>query len=296
MISTSELTHLREIHSLSIKKNPNIDPSDWYYESAYVWSWRTQRGSRPPTGDNVLINGTQVSSHGGKYAQTTLTKGKKHRLRLINTSLDNHFKVRLEGHSFTVISADFVPITPYTTDWLFLGIGQRADVIITANNTESNYWFRAVVQTDCGLNLNSDARGIFSYSGAAAGTPNDTVSALPPQSCDDDNSIQPYVKLDVPTTIIPQASQLDLGFSGFNVTQDNGQASLVEWKLNFTSMRVSWEKPTLQYVIDGNTSYPQEINLIEIPSANQVSPVLYSFNPMLDADPAQVDVLGNPRA
>lgn len=270
--------------------------SDWYHETAYVWGWRTSHGSAIPSGNTVLINGTQVSSFGGKYAQTTLTKGKKHRLRLINTSLDNHFKVHLEGHSFTVITADFVPIVPYTTDWLFIGIGQRYDVIINANSTASNYWFRAAVQQGCGTNDNPDARSIFSYDGAPAGTPNDTVSALPAASCTDESNLVPYVKLDVPTTIIPQSSVLNVGFSGFNLTQNNGQASLIQWNLNLTALTVDWEKPTLQYVIDGNTSYPRNLNLIEIPAANSVS---YFIDPLLASSLTlsfSVDLLGHSRA
>lgn len=168
-----------------------------------------------------------------------------------------------------MISADFVPVVPYTTDWLFIGIGQRFDVIINANNTASNYWFRAAVQRGCGVNNNNDARSFFSYSSVSVGSPNDSVSALPPASCTD-TSIVPYVKLNVPTTIIPESSKLDVGFAGFNVTQDNGQASLVQWNLNVSALRIDWEKPTLQYVIDGNTSYPRNLNLIEIPAANSV--------------------------
>jgi hypothetical protein len=36
-------------------------------------------------------------------------------------------------------------------------------------------------------------------------------------------------------------------------------------------MDVNWGNPTLQYVLSGNTSYPQSMNVIELPIANTVS-------------------------
>jgi Multicopper oxidase len=43
-------------------------------------------------------------------------KGKKYRLRLVNTGLYSHFRFAIDGHNLTVIAMDFVPIVPYTTD------------------------------------------------------------------------------------------------------------------------------------------------------------------------------------
>lgn len=97
---------------------------DWYYQTAYQEALIALQGA-PPTADNGLINGTMVNAAGGgQYLKTTITKGKRYRLRLINTSMDNHFKVHLDGHNLTVITSDFVPIVPYHADWLFIGIGQ----------------------------------------------------------------------------------------------------------------------------------------------------------------------------
>lgn len=97
---------------------------DWYRNTAYQNAIISQRGDTgPPPADNGLINGTMVSEYGGEYHTTTVAQNTKHRLRLINTSLDSNFKVHLDNHNFTVITSDFVPIVPYETDWIFLGIG-----------------------------------------------------------------------------------------------------------------------------------------------------------------------------
>lgn len=76
----------------------------------------------------MLVNGTMTSAVGGKYAETVLTPGKSHLLRLINTGINNYIHVALDGHPFTVISADFTPIVPFETTSLLLAVGKLHDV------------------------------------------------------------------------------------------------------------------------------------------------------------------------
>ena len=45
----------------------------------------------------------------------------------------------------------------------------------------------------------------------------------------------------------------------------------MQWSINSSAILIDWEKPTLQYVIDGNTSYPASDNVITITGANSVS-------------------------
>ena len=63
----------------------------------------------------------------GSYYVTHVEKGKKYKIRLINVGVDNHFKVSLDQHTFTVVLADFVPIEPYTANWIFIAIGRFFD-------------------------------------------------------------------------------------------------------------------------------------------------------------------------
>lgn len=80
--------------------------TDWYYPTVAVHaSLAMHTNSNPPEADNALINGSMVSNSGGKYSMTNLTAGKTHRLRLVNTAVDNHFVVQLDGHVMTVIAA-----------------------------------------------------------------------------------------------------------------------------------------------------------------------------------------------
>jgi hypothetical protein len=242
--------------------------NDWYYATAFEASARAAVPGPPPVADNGLINGTMVSSYGGAYNKVTLTKGKKYRLRLINTSVDNHFRVSLDGHNITVIQADFVPTVPYVTDWLFIGIGERYDVIINANQAIDNYWFRAEVMTACGANTNNgNIQSIFSYVGASSANPTSTGTTAP-QNCDDETGLTPYVVKNVDSTnFLSENEELDI-LLGVGV-QSNG-ALVTQWNVNGSLINVDWEYPTLSYVEQGNTSYPADLNLITLPEANKV--------------------------
>jgi hypothetical protein len=245
--------------------------TDWYHLTAFQESLIAAQGA-PPAADNGLINGTMVSpsGSGGAYSTVTLTKGKRYRLRLINTSLDNHFKVSLDGHNLTVIQADFVPIVPYSTQWLFIGIGQRYDVIITANQAVSSYWFRADVQTACGANNNNfNIKAIFNYVGASAGNP--TTTGVPyTQGCTDETQLVPYVKKDVPSSdFIASVKELNVTLNGGGVPGSNG--TIVTWTIDGTPLDINWELPTLKYVQESNNSFPVALNLIKLPKPNDVS-------------------------
>ncbi|OCL02255.1 laccase-like multicopper oxidase [Glonium stellatum] len=244
--------------------------TDWYYKTAFQTAAISQQslqvGGGPPPGDNILINGTNKNANGGgSYNRVTLTPGKKHRLRLINTSMENAIIVSLDNHPFSVIASDFVPINPFSTDWLLIGIGQRYDVIIQANQTTANYWFRANVQASCAAANNGAGLSIFSYTGAAAGNPTTTGSTAP-TACQDASPLVPWVSLTVPSTSFAnQVGNLQVDF-GTEVST-NGQ-NVVYWQVNKSAIDINPSDPTIQYVIDHNTSYPRAYNLIEITSAN----------------------------
>jgi hypothetical protein len=97
----------------------HVQITEFYNGTAYQEAWYAERFG-PPVASNYLINGKNVKPDGSAGARATFnfTPGKKHLLRLINTSVDNHFKFTIDGHTMTVISTDFVPISPYTTDIL----------------------------------------------------------------------------------------------------------------------------------------------------------------------------------
>lgn len=102
----------------------------------------------PPQASNVLFNGQNIKPDlsAGQRQTFTFTPGKKHLIRLINSAVDSMFAVQIDNHNLTVISNDFVPINPYNTTSLSIGIGQRYDIVVEANQSVDSYWFRAIPQ------------------------------------------------------------------------------------------------------------------------------------------------------
>lgn len=108
--------------------------TDWYHETAFSL-WHLAQSGGPPSAQNGLINGTNTFDcsgstdtncvgGGANFEFPEFEYGKKYLLRFVNTATDTFFKLSLDGHSMTVVAADFVPITPFTTDYLSIGIGK----------------------------------------------------------------------------------------------------------------------------------------------------------------------------
>ena len=95
--------------------------TDWFHTTSFALLHANLSG--PPLAQNILVNGTGVYKGKGEFAQVTLTPGKKHRLRLLNTGINQYIHVSLDNHPFTVIAADFVPIRPFVTKSLNIAVG-----------------------------------------------------------------------------------------------------------------------------------------------------------------------------
>jgi FtsP/CotA-like multicopper oxidase with cupredoxin domain len=79
------------------------------------------RPAAPPTSQSLLVNGLGGN---GTLSKFTFTPGKKHLLRFVNTGINQFFHLALDGHTFTVIAVDFVPIKPYTTSTIVVSVGK----------------------------------------------------------------------------------------------------------------------------------------------------------------------------
>lgn len=240
--------------------------SDWFYQTAWqinaiaFQNLNAKVPSAPPAANNQLVNGINKDAEGaGNYTTKVITSGKSYRLRLINSAVDNYYRVSLDSHVFQVISADWVPVEPFYSEWLLIAIGQRYDVIIQANQTAGNYFFRTEVATDCGSAGKGTGLAVFSYADVEIATPSSTPFPQPSdQSCPDETP-KPYRKQPVPSNNFnAYAETLDVGFTAETVFPDSG--SLVVWALNNTGISVDWSDPTLSYFRNNNTDYPKVVN------------------------------------
>src|ERR1700737_4075541 len=89
--------------------------TDWFHTPASELIFAEEQPGPPLNGDTGLINGKNKFNGSGEYYSLAFIPGKKHRIRLVNTSTNTHFKFWIDEHAMTVQAADFVPIEPYAT-------------------------------------------------------------------------------------------------------------------------------------------------------------------------------------
>lgn len=241
-----------------------------YYGTAFAGSAQSfislQSGGGPPTADNLLINGTNKNNGtnnpgGGSYNKVTMTKGKKYRLRLINMSVDQPMRVSLDGHTMNVMTSDFVPIKPFAAQWLLIQIGQRYDVVISANQTAGNYWFRAQPATDCFAANRFFARAVWSYSTVTAADPVSTAWPLVTNQCTEPNILAPYWKQEVPSgSFNAVAERLTVNITTGIMLPNKD--TVVVWAINNTNLNVNWSRPTVSFIKDGDDNYDANMHVL----------------------------------
>ncbi|KAJ9244482.1 CAZyme family AA1 [Paecilomyces variotii] len=242
--------------------------NDWSHQTVDEL-YPTAQSSGPPTLDNALINGTNVYGDDGDSDQTgyrfntSFTAGTSYRFRLVNAAIDTHFKFSIDNHTLTVIAADLVPIEPYNTTVLDIAIGERYDVIVTADQSDvaDNFWMRAIPQEACSDNDSTDnIKGIVYY-GDSPSTPTTTGYSYT-DSCDDEDlsNLVPVVSKDVST-----GTWQDLE----DVTVGTNSESLFRWYLNETTFQVEWNDPTLLKLYNNITNFTTSSGVIKLPDANK---------------------------
>ncbi|KAI5458854.1 Cupredoxin [Mariannaea sp. PMI_226] len=236
--------------------------NDWSHQTAdelYV----SAETSGPPTLTTGLINGTNVFDETGHRFNTSFTEGKAYRLRVVNAAIDSHFKFSIDNHTMQVVASDLVPIKPFNTSILNISMGQRYDIIVTANQSSvaDNFWMRAIPQSACSSNGNSnDIKGIVYY-GSNPGTP-ETTGYSYTDSCEDEDTsnLVPYVAKKVSS---------ETATEGESVTVAKNSDNLFKWYLNSTTMVVDWADPTLLQVYNNATTFNTSNAVISLPNADE---------------------------
>lgn len=258
--------------------------SDWSHQTAdELYSSALTTG--PPTLTNGIINGTNTWNNSGTIVGTRFTApftaGKQHRLRLINGAIDTHFKFSIDNHTLTVIAADFVPVVPFQTTVLNIGmgkstsyyachrphlplllsfailrvtilqntsIGQRYDVVVNADqqSVAENFWMRAIPQAACSNNDNAgDIRGIVHY-GSQSATPTTTGYSYTDACIDEPTaSLVPHLQLDAGAQHWTDLEQVNIQLLSSNI---------ILWALNGTSFYTYWNNPTLLQIYDSSSN------------------------------------------
>lgn len=165
-------------------------------------------------------------------------------------------QVSIVNHTMTIIETDFVPVDSFTTDSLFIGIGQRYDVTIDASQATDNYWFNITYGGSgfCGSSNNPHPAAIIHYDGASTDNPADPGSIPTDHECLDYLSYTPVVSRTVPTNTFVASASNSLGVA---LTANNGN----KWTVNGSTLQVDWNHPVAQYVAENETSWPSSDNV-----------------------------------
>ncbi|CAD0041712.1 unnamed protein product [Aureobasidium pullulans] len=209
-------------------------PVDDMYNDAQVAGVRTM--------DSGLINGMNINPlakgdiTGARYTvPTEFVPGKKYLFQLLNSAIQSTYKFYIDGHKFTVIAADFVPIEPYETTVLTINVGQRYEIIVEADQEVGDYFLRFDNQNACASTINSDdIRGIIHYAGSPGGTPNSTAYTYPRKG--QWSRCSPH-----------QTVQHDVA-----VSNSNG-INLYRWYLDGTTFQANWGDATLYNIVNNDT-------------------------------------------
>ncbi|KAF7519429.1 hypothetical protein G7054_g13112 [Neopestalotiopsis clavispora] len=158
--------------------------------------WVPSESGVEPLPDNILLNGQHscncsvtsttyppdptipfsTNCTNGQLYRTSIQKNQRVRLRVINSSSFLSYWFSVDNHTLSIVELDGVEIEPISARGVYLNIGQRASVVLVADQRPGNYYLRATLPQTCFLPyapyvsaaLESNgyaARGILSYSG-----------------------------------------------------------------------------------------------------------------------------------
>ncbi|KAJ5618562.1 extracellular dihydrogeodin oxidase/laccase [Penicillium herquei] len=236
--------------------------NDWYHQTADQLVLEAATDG-PPTAPNGLINGTNTWGDKGSRFETTFKAGTRYRMRVLNAAADQHFRFMIDNHTLEVIANDFVPIHPFNTTQLSIGMGQRYDVIVTAKElTSGNFWLRAIPQEACSeTDATSKVKGIIRYDNSSTADPTTSAYEYTDSCADEDSSdLIPYLQVNASDTYAyGEREEVEV-----QVT-DNAML----WLMNKTSFDTQWEYPTLMQVAENNQTWLARQRVIHLPEANK---------------------------
>lgn len=149
---------------------------------------------------------------------------------------------------------------------MLVAIGQRYDVVVTADAAAGDYWLRGGWTSACSSNLNAAGMlGIVRYNGTNSTTdPTSTSSVTMTATCGDEpyDSLVPYLAIDV--------GSLSSAEEAFESLSDVTETYFM-WTLNSSSLYLNWSDPTLVQVLDGDSVFPTDYNAVALNSTNTSS-------------------------
>ncbi|KAI0478899.1 multicopper oxidase-domain-containing protein [Xylariaceae sp. FL0804] len=221
--------------------------------------WTPSESGVEPLPDNILMNGQNVYNcsvasttypplssgvggaddddagihcTGGRRYATTVRPGDRVRLRLINSSSFLSFWFSVDSHNVEIVELDGVEIEPIPARGVYLNIGQRVSVIVTANQTAGRYALRASLPQTCFLPYSpySSAglaeaaqyavEGVLAYEGYEGSAGDDAVDDVDVGSDESAAAVVTPARASTTTTAVSAALTATAG--GLNVSNPYG--------------------------------------------------------------------------
>ena len=277
--------------------SPPLILTDWGHNSAFL---ALRDGLENP---DILLNGHgNITNYNNGIKNTTVIgepyhiqfegpqRGKpikKYLLRVINTSFDTTFVFSIDNHKLHIVSTDFVPIQPYESTSVLVGIGQRYNVIVEANPEvynktdllpdDGNYWIRTYISpckgehTKCngpqGTSCGYERTGILRYDNSSKANPSSQPWQNVSLTCSDENytDLHPILQwtVDPPINGPNYGEHFDLRFNG---RLKKPPYPLAKWTLStedegFRPMRVDYSDPTF-FHLDKTGDWNQQWRIV----------------------------------
>lgn len=137
-------------------------------------------------------------------------------------------------------------------------------MVINANQTVDNYWFRVAIGScsdNAMLDTNIQLGAILHYDGAPDSNPT-SAATKPRPSCDDEKNLVPFVPNSVPKDLVPQTEM------ALNHSQDANDNFLFRWTIDGTPLIVNWDTPSLQTAMTSSNDFGEFSNVYEMNSTN----------------------------
>ncbi|KAI0482049.1 Cupredoxin [Xylariaceae sp. FL0804] len=264
--------------------------SDWYhksYEDILKGVLSFPPPATPPYSDNNLINGkmpydcsnvnvtaNNLTCHdGAEYEVFNFTPGKTYRLRLMNVGSQGMQFFTIDGMKMTVFAQDFIPVVPYETDVVAIGVGQRTDVLVTATGKATDaVWMRSDISIYCATALQGNAKAIIRYPEAdASALPTTTATTYDDSFCGNVPLSQTVPRYPSSPPATPDVTyQLDITF-GLN------ESNIEVWFVNNETFYADYDKPILFMAKAGTaTDLPAEWITYNTGSHSSVRFVMYN--------------------
>ncbi|KAL6709371.1 hypothetical protein ACN47E_001778 [Coniothyrium glycines] len=251
---------------------------DWFHADYFSLVEGTMAGQFPPSNNN-LINGrmnypcsntTLPCTPNAGVSKFQFESGKKHLLRLINAGAEGNQKFSIDGHQLKVIAVDYIPVEPYMTNVVTLGIGQRTDVIVEAIGKPTDaFWMRSQLAQGfrCTLTdgISPNALAAVYYEDADTDSIPGTTSSVTTaqlEQCKNDalDTIAPLCKIPLAEPDHTETITFDFKSNGTNFL----------WYLNNSTYRGNYNAPTLLKAKNGERDFKAEWNVYQFPGAKHV--------------------------